>query len=175
MYRNRPIILCGFTSSGKTTIGKLLAKQLEIPFYDTDQMITEQNHATIKEIFSRGGETLFRDLEHEIAKQVCRLGASVVSTGGGMLTFERNGLLLSERGTILYIDRPFEGCYQSLAKQPDRPLFKDHSKAEIQKTYETRTSLYKKYAAFTVKNDSTPQDAVRDILLLLHDGSVGLG
>ena len=70
MDLKQPIILCGFTSSGKTTIGQLLAKELDLPFFDTDQMITEQNHMTIREIFDKGGETLFRDMEHEIAAQV---------------------------------------------------------------------------------------------------------
>lgn len=91
MTPEHPIILCGFTSSGKTTIGKLLSEQLGLPFYDTDQMLIEHYKMTIPEIFAKGGESLFRDYEHEIARQVCGLGPSVVSTGGGMLTFDRNG------------------------------------------------------------------------------------
>ena len=71
-----PIILCGFTSSGKTTIGKLLSEQLGLPFYDTDQMLIEHYKMTIPEIFAEGGESLFRDYEHEIARQVCGLGLS---------------------------------------------------------------------------------------------------
>lgn len=166
MNITRPIILCGFTSSGKTTIGKLLAGRLAVPFYDTDQMLTEQSRMTIKEIFSKGGESLFRDMEHEIAKQVCTLGPSVISTGGGMLTFKRNGDILSRDGIILYIDRPFEDCYESLSHYPDRPLFKNHSKEEVQETYRTRTSLYMEYASAVIKNDSTPEDAVQKILSL---------
>lgn len=121
---------------------------------------------TIKEIFSKGGETLFRDMEHDIAKQVCGLGPSVVSTGGGMLTFSRNGDLLSENGIIIYIDRPFEDCYESLSHYPDRPLFKNHTKEEVRETYLTRTSLYMRYALAVIKNDSTPEDAVQKILSL---------
>ena len=108
MTPEHPIILCGFTSSGKTTIGKLLSEQLGLPFYDTDQMLIEHYKMTIPEIFSEGGESLFRDYEHEIARQVCGLGPSVVSTGGGMLTFDRNGELLEKSGMIFYIERPFE-------------------------------------------------------------------
>ena len=106
MTPEHPIILCGFTSSGKTTIGKLLSEQLGLPFYDTDQMLIEHYKMTIPEIFAEGGESLFRDYEHEIARQVCGLGPSVVSTGGGMLTFDRNGEILEKSGTIFYIDRP---------------------------------------------------------------------
>ena len=78
MTPEHPIILCGFTSSGKTTIGKLLSEQLGLPFYDTDQMLIEHYKMTIPEIFAEGGESLFRDYEHEIARQVCGLGPSVV-------------------------------------------------------------------------------------------------
>lgn len=168
MKISKPIILCGFTSSGKTTVGELLAQQLCVPFYDTDQMLIEQNQMTIKEIFAKGGEALFRDLEHEIARQVCSLGPSVISTGGGMLTYERNAELLSAHGTIFYIDRSFENCYQSLAKQPDRPLYKNHTKEEMEETYRSRVEKYMRSAVLAVKNNSTPEDAVHQIYTYLE-------
>lgn len=158
------LILCGYTGSGKTTIGKLLAEKLKRPFYDTDQMLTEKFQMTIPEIFARGGEALFRDMEHEIAKQVCSLPPSVISTGGGMLTFERNGDLLSQHGIIIYIDRPFEDCYRGLALQTERPLLKNHTKEELFQSYLVRAEKYKKYAAYIIKNDSTPEDAAEKII-----------
>lgn len=167
MDLKQPIILCGFTSSGKTTVGHLLAKRLGLPFFDTDQMLIEQNHMTIRQIFDKGGEALFRDMEHEIAAQVCRLGPSVVSTGGGMLTFERNGRLLAEHGLILCIDRPFENCYRNLSTQPDRPLFRDHTREDLENLYNERKSRYLAYASYTVKNDGAPEDAVNSILSFL--------
>lgn len=168
MNINQPIILCGFTSSGKTTIGKLLAEHLGVPFYDTDQMLITQNHMTIKEIFAKGGETLFRDLEHEIAKQVCALPLSVVSTGGGMLTFPRNGELLSDHGLIIYIDRPFDNCYDNLSKSPDRPLFKNNTRKDLEILYNERRAKYLAYAAHTIKNDSTCEDAVTAVCNILN-------
>lgn len=172
MNINQPIILCGFTSSGKTTVGELLAHRLDLPFYDTDQMLIQQNHMTIKEIFAKGGEALFRDLEHDIARQVCSLGPSVVSTGGGMLTYERNARLLAAGGIIFYIDRSFENCYESLAKQPDRPLYKNHTKEEMEETYRSRAAKYMDCAVLAVKNNSTPEDAVRQICTYLEEHAV---
>ena len=64
MNVNRPIILCGFTSCGKTTVGTMLANRLGLPFYDTDQLLIDQNHMTIPEIFAKGGEALFLSLIH---------------------------------------------------------------------------------------------------------------
>lgn len=167
MTKNCPIILCGFTSSGKTTIGKLLSERLGLPFYDTDQMLIEHYQMTIPEIFAKGGETLFRDYEHEIARRVCTLGPSVVSTGGGMLTFDRNGEILAKNGMIFYIDRPFEDCYANLAQHPERPLFKNHTMDEVQEMYLTRRGLYRKYAQYDIPNIGIPQDAVEKICRLL--------
>lgn len=163
MNLKRPIILCGFTSSGKTTVGTMLAEALGLPFYDTDRLLTEQYQMTIPEIFAKGGESLFRDLEHEIAKQVCTLGASVISTGGGMMTFPRNAELLTASGIVFYIDRSFENCYQSLSRQPDRPLYKNHTKAEMEETYRSRADQYMRSAVLAVNNDGEPMDAVRRI------------
>ena len=167
MTPEHPIILCGFTSSGKTTIGKLLSEQLGLPFYDTDQMLIEHYKMTIPEIFAKGGESLFRDYEHEIARQVCGLGPSVVSTGGGMLISERNGKLLSEAGTIIYLNRPFEACYRSLMQNPDRPLIKNNTREELRERYEKRAVSYQTYADFTVKNDRTPQLTAQRIVEFL--------
>mgnify|MGYP000188101308 FL=1 len=167
MTPEHPIILCGFTSSGKTTIGKLLSEQLGLPFYDTDQMLIEHYKMTIPEIFAEGGESLFRDYEHEIARQVCGLGPSVVSTGGGMLISERNGKLLSEAGTIIYLNRPFEACYRSLMQNPDRPLIKNNTREELRERYEKRAVSYQTYADFTVKNDRTPQLTAQRIVEFL--------
>lgn len=168
MKPNQPIILCGYTSSGKTTIGTLLAEKLQLDFYDTDQMLITQNQMTIPEIFSRGGEELFRSLERKIIDQICLLGSSVVSTGGGMLASEDNARVLSKHGPIVYISRPFEACYQSLALQPERPLFRNHTKAELAATYKKRADIYSKYAAFTVENSSSPEHTVTDILDFLE-------
>ena len=127
-------------------------------------MLIEHYKMTIPGIFAKGGESLFRDYEHEIARQVCGLGPSVVSTGGGMLTFDRNGEILEKSGTIFYIDRPFEDCYRNLALHPERPLFKNHTKEEIENTYLTRRGLYKKYAKYDIPNTKGPQDAVYSCL-----------
>lgn len=162
-----PIVLCGFTSSGKTTVGTLLAQRLSLPFYDTDKLLTEHYKMSIPEIFAKGGEALFRDMEHEIAKQVCNLGPSVISTGGGMLTFSRNADLLLAHSIIFYIDRSFENCYESLSRQPDRPLYKNHTKEEMEATYRARLEKYLSCAACSIKNDSTPEDAVLQICTYL--------
>lgn len=163
MKLNQPIILCGYTSSGKTTIGTLLAGKLHYDFYDTDQMLIKQSQMTIPEIFAKGGEKLFRNLERKIVNQICLLGSCVVSTGGGMLAIEENAHILSAHGLIIYINRPFESCYQSLALHPERPLFQNHTKDELAITYQKRADIYSKYAAFAIENSRSPECAVMAI------------
>ncbi len=104
----KPIFLCGYTSSGKTTIGKELARQLDVPFYDTDELITSQTGQTPQQIFASQGNEAFRNIEHEITKQVSSYPPCVISTGGGLLTYSRNGDLLSKAGTIIYLNRPLK-------------------------------------------------------------------
>lgn len=161
---DKSIILCGYTSCGKTTIGKLLACRLNLAFCDTDRLLTETFQASIPEIFAKGGEALFRDLEYQIAKRVCAMEPGIISTGGGMVTFDRNGELLSRHGIVVHIHRPFEDCYGDLARQKDRPLVKNHTKEELHGSYLARIPTYRKYAAFTIENDGAPEDAVEKII-----------
>ena len=136
----KPVFLCGYTSSGKTTVGKELAKQLGVSFFDTDELL---------------------------ARQTAAYPPCVISTGGGMLISERNGKLLSEAGTIIYLNRPFEACYRSLMQNPDRPLIKNNTREELRERYEKRAVSYQTYADFTVKNDRTPQLTAQRIVEFL--------
>ena len=77
-------------------------------------------------------------------------GPSVVSTGGGMLTFDRNGEILAKNGMIFYIDRPFEDCYANLAQHPGGRCLRIIQK-EVQDMYLIRRDLYRKYAKFDIK------------------------
>ena len=159
-----PLILCGFMSSGKTTVGRPLAQRLGYEFTDTDQLLEETFHMTIPQMFKKGGESYFRDLEHEIAKKVCSMTNTVVSTGGGMLTFERNGELLSRHGIIIYLEKDFEECYSRLILQKNRPIVQSRTKEEMLQMYESRIAMYQKYAAFTIKNHGTVDEAVEQII-----------
>ena len=84
-----------------------------------------------------------------------------------MLTFDRNGEILAKNGMIFYIDRPFEDCYSNLAQHPERPLFKNHTKKEVQDMYLIRRDLYRKYAKFDIKNTGTAGEAAEKICDLL--------
>lgn len=158
------IVLCGFMSSGKTTIGKPLAKALGYQFIDTDQLLISTFQMTIPEMFAKGGEAYFRDCEHEIARTAAGMPRTVVSTGGGMMTFERNARLLAEHAAVVYIHQDFDTCYRRLSAQKDRPLVKNNTREDLHRMYESRIASYKKYASYTLENTGSVEEAVREII-----------
>ena len=124
------ILLCGFMSCGKTTVGKKLAAFLDYKFMDTDDMIIESTGKSIKEIFNEGGEVRFRDIEHETAKKIQYLNDCVISTGGGLMTYQRNVDVI-KNSIIVYINTDFEVCYNRL-KGTGRPIVSSKTKQEKQ-------------------------------------------
>lgn len=165
------IVLCGFMSSGKTTIGRPLAAQLGYDFVDTDQILISTFQMTIQEMFAKGGEAYFRDCEHEIARMAASMPHTVVSTGGGMMTFERNARLLAEHASVIYIHQDFDTCYQRISAHKDRPLVRNNTREDILRMYESRIASYKKYASFTLENQGSVKEAVEQIIQFLEEHS----
>ncbi|MDD3252889.1 MAG: shikimate kinase [Lachnospiraceae bacterium] len=158
------LILCGFMSSGKTTIGKPLANCLGYEFIDTDQLLTATYQMTIQEMFAKGGEAYFRDLEHEIARKAAAMTHTVISTGGGMMTFERNAAVLARTGIVIYIQQDFDTCYRRLASQPNRPLVRNNTREDLHRLYLSREAYYKKYASLTLTNPGSVKEAIQTII-----------
>ena len=167
MTCKRPIILCGFMASGKTTIGRLTARSLQVPFYDTDELIVRKAGLTIPEIFALYGESGFRDMEHEVAKSVSSLTSCVISTGGGMLTFDRNGEVLRSSGTIVLLSRDFETIWATLSGCTNRPLVQKKPKEEVRALYDTRLPLYERYAHLVIENNGSPESCVSRLIARL--------
>ena len=95
----RNVILTGFMGTGKSTVGRLLAKRLEYEWVDTDDLI-ESREGPIPEIFARQGEAAFRALEHQVAEELAQRQAAVISTGGRLMLDERNAQLLGATGDV---------------------------------------------------------------------------
>ena len=155
MTPEHPIILCGFTSSGKTTIGKLLSEQLGLPFYDTDQMLIEHYKMTIPEIFAEGGETAFRRLETEALRELGKRSGIILSTGGGCVTRSENYPLLHQNGTIFWLLR-------SPWKLPSdgRPLSQAESAEAM---YARREPMYRRFVDVKIDNEGAIERAVEAI------------
>ena len=115
--------------SGKTVVGKELAKITGRRFVDTDELVEKKQGIPIKAIFEIYGEDFFRDLEHEVCAETAELKNSVISTGGGAVTFERNVDALKKGGKIVFLDADFDTICARIGDSTTRPLFQDREKA----------------------------------------------
>lgn len=145
------IVLCGFMGSGKTVVGKELAKILGVKFVDTDELIEEEQGVAIKAIFATHGEDYFRDLEYEMCKKVADMNGVVVSTGGGAMTFKRNVDAIKEGSKVVFLDASFDVICDRIGDSTTRPLFQDKEKAK--KLYDERKDKYLSAADYVINGD----------------------
>ncbi|MFN8356744.1 MAG: shikimate kinase [Spirosomataceae bacterium] len=119
------IFLLGMPSSGKSTLGRQLAKQLGYHYFDMDKVIEELEQMTVAEIFAQKGEEYFRKLERKVIKTLPIDSRLVVSTGGGAPCFFDNISLIKSKGRSIYFDVPVETLYERMlnTKRNDRPLY----------------------------------------------------
>lgn len=151
------IVLVGMPSSGKSTVGKIIAKALGREFVDTDSLIEENEGMRIPEIFEKYGEDYFRDAETGAVKSVSLRSGIVIATGGGAVLREENVNALSENGKIYFIDRPLE----NLIPTPDRPL--SSSGEAIEKRYRERYGIYNSIADKTIKVTTDAEGVAKSI------------
>ena len=124
---------------------------------DTDQMIKEKCRRTPAEIINADGEAAFRLIETEILAEAGKMSGVIISTGGGVVTRERNSALLRQNGKIVFIKRPIEALATA-----DRPLSKN-----LEELYAHRLPLYRRFADVEVDNITTPENCAEEILELL--------
>ena len=159
IYRSKEnIVLTGMPASGKSTVGKILAKRLSRPFIDTDELIVKHQGKDIPAIFAEVGEEGFRDMETEAVREAAAFSGAVIATGGGAVLRSENVCALSENGRIYFIDRPLD----ALVPTESRPLSKD--RAQIERRYKERYSIYCNTAEVKIDADTTP-DGVADRIL----------
>ena len=157
------IALIGMPSSGKTTIGRALAKELGKTFIDLDEEIVKANGKSIPDIFAEEGEDGFRKKETEQVERFSKEGHQLLSCGGGVIKRPENLRALRQNGVVLFIDRPLS----KLTVGGGRPL---SSSAEALKTMEAeRRRLYLAAADAVISNKSTVADAVTAALEALDE------
>lgn len=161
---NKNIVLIGLSGCGKTTIGKIIAERLSLPFYDVDEYIENKENKLIKDIFLLG-EGYFRKLETIAIGEINKKCPIVISTGGGAVKSSCNMEILQNNSIIFFINRPIENIVKDIDISC-RPLLADDI-SKIYKLYEERYNLYKKYSNFEVLNDKNIDDVVNKIIKLI--------
>lgn len=161
------IILCGFMGSGKTVVGKELAKILGVKFVDTDELIEKEQGVAIKAIFATRGEDYFRELEHQMCRKLADTKNSIISTGGGALTFERNvQAIKSGGGKVVFLDASFDVICERIGDSTTRPLFQDKEKAKA--LYIERKDKYLAAADYVIDGDMAARKTAMDIASLFR-------
>lgn len=149
------LILIGPMGSGKTTLGKKLARELEVPFSDTDKLVAKE-HGAIVEIFDKFGEAHFRTLETSALIKALAVGG-VIATGGGIVLSEENRRLLKGYRTV-FLDTSSEHVLGKL-NLSKRPLLKDNPQ-RWEEIYNDRKALYQECATATVFTGGKPIKAL---------------
>ncbi len=139
----RNIVLTGFMASGKTAVGKEIAKKLNLIFYDTDKIIEEQEGKTISEIFEENGEKYFRELENKLAITLKNVENAVIATGGGFVINPQNIELMRQNGVIVNIKTSPEIIADRILSAKDtRPLMQEKSVDEVIEMFNLRKIYY---------------------------------
>jgi shikimate kinase len=160
------IILIGFMGTGKTEVGKILAKKLGFGLLDTDSIIEREQGKTINNIFAKEGEQAFRVMETALLDDLSVERKKVISTGGGIILRPENIDRLKKLGPIVLLRAEADAIYERLKDKGDRPLLKvADPKAAIKAILDARTPVYKKIADFQVDTTSISPDAVSDKIM----------
>jgi shikimate kinase len=167
----KPIYLLGMPSSGKSTLGRSLARALACPFVDMDKRIEAREGQSIPEIFSLKGEEYFRKVESEVLKAIPTTERQVISTGGGAPCFFDNLEYIKIHGLSIFLDVPPAVLAQRMlyTRKDDRPLYRKTSPAELlatlEATYEKRLPVYRQ-ADVTVSGETTVEQLLEAVRYL---------
>ncbi len=149
------IFFIGLMGAGKTTIGRMLAKQMGKTFYDSDHEIERRTGVRIPLIFELEGEAGFRKRETAMIEELCQLDNIVMATGGGVVLNEQNRLYLKQHGHIIYLRANVHDLWIRTRNDKTRPLLQGGDiKQKLEKLYSERDPIYTELATCIVDTGS---------------------
>lgn len=160
------IYLIGPMGAGKSTIGRMLAKSLKRPFFDSDCEIEIRSGANIPWIFDVEGEEGFRERESQVLEDICLQKGVVLATGGGVVGRLKNRQLLGTHGYVVYLDTPVDIQLKRTAKDRHRPLLQKGNQREVlTQLFAQRAPLYSGIADLVIDTSLfSPKQIVRQII-----------
>ena len=149
---SKNIVLVGPMGSGKTTIGRHLARELNQDFFDTDHEIINKTGVTIDHIFDIEGEDGFRERESQILENLCQMSNIILATGGGIVMLMKNREILKKAGLVVYLFSSVDQLLRRTAKSKTRPLLENSTdrRKTIADLLESRDVYYREVASFIV-------------------------
>ena len=162
----RNLILVGPMGAGKSTIGRLLAKELRLPFKDSDKEIEQRTGADIPWIFDVEGEQGFREREQSMIAELCQLNGVVLATGGGAVLRAANRDVLKAGGRVIYLFTSLEQQLERTSRDRNRPLLRAEDPGKVlRELMAIRDPLYREIADIVVQTDERPpRMVVQEIL-----------
>ena len=163
------VILIGPMGSGKTTIGQLIAKRLDIAFRDTDQVVEEETGRTVSDIFLEDGEDAFRLLEKSVLRNELLSDGTVLALGGGApISMDAQSALRAIASPVVYLDISLATVAPRIGFNRDRPLLLHNPRGQWQTLMEARRPIYESIADTVIDvNTKSETEIVDEILEVL--------
>ena len=159
MAKNQNIFLIGLMGAGKTTIGRQIASELSLEFFDSDHEIEKRTGVTITHIFDIEGEAGFRKRETTMLEELTEKKGIVLATGGGAILKAENRQFLMSRGTTIYLYANIDTLLERTSKDRNRPLLQtENPQAKLEELLEMRDPLYRETADIII---DTGKDSIR--------------
>lgn len=155
-HLSMPIVLIGMMGSGKTHMGRLIAKKLGWPFFDSDQLVEEKAGCSIADIFKLWGEDKFRDVEARTIQDLVNLKRTVIATGGGAVLNPDTADRIFSQSYSVWVHADIDRIFERVSRNENRPLLAcENPKDVLQKLMQERQPVYEK-AEYRI--DSGAQD-----------------
>lgn len=173
----KALIFCGIKHCGKSTLGKTLARMLDIPFRDTDEMLEEKWQCSVREMYKSAGEETFRRRETELLKSLSAETPQVISLGGGALLKEENIPLIQTLGTIIWCDVDDRVAFERISRKGLPPFLAQAPDPfeEFQKRNKERREIFSAVCSlpFSPREDKSPMENCGELRkLLLEKGMI---
>jgi len=171
MAEKRNIFLVGPMGAGKSTIGRHLADQLHLEFFDSDQEIERRTGAEIAWVFDIEGEEGFRRREEGVISDLTEMQGIVLATGGGSVISKDVRNKLSARGIVVYLETPIEKQVARTQRDKKRPLLqtKEDPKEVLERLAQERNPLYEEVSDFVVRTDEQSAKVVANQIIAKLD------
>lgn len=168
----RNIILTGFMGTGKSTIGRLVAAQLQRGFVDMDTLIEQRQGRPISQIFADEGEPYFRQLEADLCRELAARRGLVIATSGGALAPEQNLAVMERSGPVICLDCESEALWQRIGHSEDRPMLVERDEdrfARLVALLEQRAPAYGRIEHHLDVTRLSPEEAARQVCELVEE------
>ncbi|AMO80428.1 MAG: shikimate kinase AroK [Enterobacterales bacterium] len=166
MAEKRNIFLVGPMGAGKSTIGRQLAQQLNMEFFDSDQEIERRTGADVSWVFDVEGEEGFRDREEKVINELTEKQGIVLATGGGSVKSRETRNRLSARGVVVYLETTIEKQLARTQRDKKRPLLQvDTPREVLEELAKERNPLYEEIADVTIRTDDQSAKVVANQII----------